>query len=243
MTLAVVAHSETVVSGPSMKAAEAAIEKAKEAGYSVERLVGFDSPTEGCRDYFGQPAYDSWSKQHFRFGHQGRVRNALAEIAVGRWLIFSDAGDLFSENWLIEALNLLSAAEEAGERVIVHPELNWQFDGARQVHTRIAQADLLFSPIELLIRNPYDAMCAAPRDAWLENPYPDRGAGDGCSFGGWEWSVQTMGNGWQHVVARDTIIFKRRHDLSPSTRSACNSLPDALAIDRIASIGGEKNSK
>lgn len=246
LSLAVTAHSETVVAGPTMKSAEAAIAKAEEAGYSVERLIGFDNPTEGCLDYFGQPVYDLWSKHHFSFGDQGKARNALSEVAAGRWLAFLDADDLFSENWLLEALNLLRAAEEAGERIIVHPELNWQFDGAQQINTQIAQDDPLFTPFELLTRNPYDALCAAPREVWLKTPYPDRRLDQGFAYEDWEWSVQTMDNGWHHVVARDTIIFKRRRDSSQSANSransACISLLDALAIDRIASIGNGKVS-
>ena len=62
-------------------------------------------------------------------GDLGRVRNALVPQTAGGFIAFLDADDLFSENWLADGLDTLTAAERPGERIIAHPEVNIIFDG------------------------------------------------------------------------------------------------------------------
>ena len=77
--------------------------------------------------------FDHWERWIREEGDLGRVRNALVPQTDGRYIAFLDADDLFSENWLAEALAVLKAADERGERVIAHPELNIVFDGGQDV--------------------------------------------------------------------------------------------------------------
>jgi len=241
LTLAMTAHAETVVAGPTILSAEAALAPLKGAGYRVERLIGLDTPSDACRAYLQQLRFDQWTKTEFEFADQGKTRNALAERAKGHWIAFLDGDDLFSENWLIEAVRMLEAAETRGERTIVHPELMWQFDAAASVLNRPAQDDPFFSPYYFVQANYYEALCAARREAWLEHPFPGRAIPDGFAFEDWQWGIESMSSGWKHVVAKDTIIFKRRRDQSQTHeakgRGACIRAIDSTAIDRIASLG------
>lgn len=241
LTVIVTAHDETVVSGPSMLAADAAVRHARAAGFTVETLVVLDSATPRCRAFFMQPALDHWQRIEMAERDLGRVRNAIVPRSRGRHIAFLDADDLFSENWLTEGIRSLDAAAAEGRRAIAHPELNWLFDGGKSVFVKPAQDDPLFTPIYFYLSNYYDSLCMAPRAAHLEIPYVHRDIPNGLSYQDWQFSIETMAAGWHHLVARDTVIFKRRRDASLVTESSARRSIvrqlEPMAIDRVRGLG------
>jgi len=240
LTLIVTAHDETLVCGPTIESADVAVEAARAAGYTVQTIIALDRATRQTTDYFHQPDFDNWERWVMDEGDLGRVRNALIPRTAGRFIAFLDADDLFSENWLADGLAVLSAADERGERVIAHPEVNIVFDGGKWLLQNVDQDSPLFTPYFLYVRNCYDSLCLTPRDAHLEVPYMHRDIPNGLSYQGWHFAVETMSRGWKHVVVPDTIIFKRRRDFSlvveSNNRGAIlRSLPE-MAIDRIRDL-------
>lgn len=240
LTLIVTAHDETLVCGPTMTAADLAVASAREAGWTVQTIVALDNATEATSEWFGQPELDHWERWVRHEGDLGRVRNALVPQVDGRAIAFLDADDLFSENWLAEGLTVLQEATARGERVIVHPEVNLVFDGGEALNHNIAQDSPMFTPHFLYTRNCYDSLCLAPREAHLEVPYVHRDIPNGLSWQDWQFAIETMDRGWKHVLAPDTIIFKRRRDTSlmvesAQRRSLVRSLP-AMAIDRVRGL-------
>jgi hypothetical protein len=240
LTLIVTAHDETLVCGPTMESADVAVAAARAAGFTVQTIVALDRATAATTSYFNQPAFDHWERRSMDRGDLGRVRNALLPQASGRFIAFLDADDLFSENWLADGLVAMTAADARGERIIAHPEVNVIFDGGKYLWQNIGQDSPLFTPHFLYVRNNYDSLCLAPREAHLEVPYVTRDIPNGLSFQDWQFAVETMSRGWKHVVVRDTIIFKRRRDFSLVSesldrKSIIRSLPE-MAIDRIRSL-------
>jgi dipeptidyl aminopeptidase/acylaminoacyl peptidase len=240
LTLIVTAHGETLVSGPTMESADVAVEAARAAGYSVQTIVALDKATQATTDYFHQPCFDHWERWEVHEGDPGRVRNILVPQASGRFIALLDADDLFSQNWLADGLGVLVAAEERGDRVIAHPEVNVVFDDGRYLLQNVDQDSPLFTPHFFYVRNAYDTLCLAPREAHLEVPYADRDIPSGLSKEDQQFAVETMSRGWRHVVVPDTIIFKRRRDSSLMVESSnrktiLRSLPE-MAIDRIRDL-------
>jgi len=241
LTVAVTAHSETLIAGPTMRSAEAAICVAEAAGLRVERLIGLDAPSADCRAFFTQPAFAAWNIAELKVRDLGLARNELVEIATGRWIAFLDADDLFSENWLVGAAQRLAQAEEAGDKVIVHPEINWIFDTAQFVLVKPAQDDPIFTPYYFYFGNYYDSLCMAQRATIREAPYGPRDVKNGFGYEDWQWNIETMGAGWRHVIAKDTIVFKRRRETSlvvelDQLGSLIPTL-EPMAIDRINDLG------
>jgi glycosyltransferase involved in cell wall biosynthesis len=240
LTLIVTAHNETLVCGPTMKAADLAVEAARAAGHTVQAIIALDNATPETTEYFSQPDFDHWERWVMHEGDLGRVRNALVPRTSGRFIAFLDADDLFSENWLADGIAALKAAEERGKSVIVHPEVNVIFDGGKYLLQNVDQDSPLFTPHFLYVRNAYDSLCMSPRDAHLEVPYVHRDIPNGLSYQDWQFAIETMSRGWKHVVVPDTIIFKRRRDVSLVTesntrKSIVRSLPE-MAIDRIRGL-------
>jgi len=243
LTLCVTAHDETLVAGLTMRSADVAVACAEAEGITVERIIALDTATEGCSGYFDQPRFDAWERRHCANRDLGLTRNEIVRHATGELIAFLDADDLFSENWILEGVRRYREAVAVGERVIVHPELNWLFDGANAVVRKVDQTDPLFSPYFFYLRNYYDSLCIAPRQAHLEIPYLHRDIPNGLSYQDWQFSIESMAAGWRHVIARDTIIFKRRRDTSlvveSRDRSAIVRPLEALHIDRIDALGRE----
>ena len=240
LTLIVTAHDETVVAGPTMRSAELAVAAARELGYSVEPIIALDAATEATMAYFHQPRFDGWERRIMHEADLGRVRNALIPATTGEFIAFLDADDLFSENWLAEALAVVKAGQSRGEKLIAHPELNVLFDRNRAVSRNVDQESPLFTPHFFYLRNYYDSLCLAPRDAHLAVPYAPRDIANGLSFQDFQFSIETMSRGWKHVVVKNTIIFKRRRDVSlmvenRARKTLVRSLPE-MAIDRVRDL-------
>jgi hypothetical protein len=241
ITLIVTAHNEATVCGPTMRSAEATLAFARERGYDVETLIGLDSPTPATAAYFAPERWPGWEVTTVELRDVGRVRNHMARLASGRYVAFLDADDLLSENWLAEAAASLDRAAAEGRREIAHPELNVFFDGMRSVLVNIDQDSPLFTPYYLYVRNYYDTLAMAPREAHLELPYGDRDIPHGISREDFQFTIESMSAGWTHRVVPDTIIFKRRRENSlvmesNGRRTITRRLPQ-MAADRIRGLG------
>ena len=240
LTLMMTAHDETVVSGPTVRAADLAVEAARAQGYTVQPIIVLDRAKDATTEYFRQRRFDHWERWTFEEGDLGRVRNAAIPRTEGRYIAFLDADDLFSENWLAEGIAKLDDAAERGVKEIAHPEMIVIFDGGQVAVGYVEQDSPLFTPHFLYVRNYYDSLCMTPREAHLEIPYVHRDIPNGLSYQDWQFNIETMSRGWKHVVCRDTIIFKRRRDNSLVTESASRKsivrhLPE-MAIDRIRDL-------
>jgi hypothetical protein len=244
LTLVVTAHDETLVCGPTMESADVAVEAARSAGYTVQTIVALDKGSEATTSYFHQSDFDHWERWTMDEGDLGRVRNALLPRTSGRFIAFLDADDLFSENWLSDGLDTLTAANDLGEHVIAHPEVNVVFDASKYLWQNVGQDSPLFTSHFLYVRNCYDSLCLAPREVHLEVPYIHLDLDKGLAYEDWQFAIEIMSKGWKHVVVPDTIIFKRRRDFSLVTESRgskgiVRSLPE-MAIDRIRDLAGPR---
>ncbi|MFK7878301.1 glycosyltransferase [Roseobacter sp.] len=219
ISLIVTAHNETIVTGMSMIAANASVEAAKNAGFTVERIIALDAASENTRACLSHPAYADWRVVELTERDLGRARNRVVRMARGKYIAFLDADDLFSENWLAEGAAVLDVATSAGEKVIVHPEINWFFDDDQAILAVTPQDSPVFSPVLFYFENYYDSLCMAPRQVHFDLPYVSRDIPNGLSYQDCQFAIETVAAGWQHRTAPNTIIFKRRRDSSLATES------------------------
>ncbi len=214
ITLILNVHSESVVAGPTVRSAARAIEHAESHGFTVDRLLGIDRGTQAARQFFSNPAFDAWRYLELNAGDLGSARNSLVEAAKDGFIALLDGDDLFSENWLTAAAMRANEAISQGLKCVIHPELRWIFDEFNSVAVNLPSTHPLFLQKYLSFAHTYDSLVLGPRDTLLDSPYRERDRKAGFGYEDWAWTLDTLSKGVAHLVAKDTIIFKRRRDVS-----------------------------
>lgn len=204
------AHTETLAAGRTLRSLNAAIQNAEGAGISVERVIVLDKPTPEAISYFEVNAGEGWKRKEVSFADPGLTRNAGINMADAKYIAIADSDDLVSENWLVRSFETAEKEQANGQAVVVHPELLWRFDLEIGAKVNLPSDHPFQDSRSLLISNPYDAMCFAPRSLFIEKPFKPRLINEGYAFEDWCWIAETWIAGVQHKIAKDTIIFKRR---------------------------------
>jgi glycosyltransferase involved in cell wall biosynthesis len=205
ITAILTAHEEGSMVGVSFRSMLAAVRVATEAGLDVEMLVVLDEPDEATREMLAEVNTHGARLLEVSCGDQGPVRNHAVRESRGRFIAFLDGDDLWTENWLVAA-HALCAAEP---RTIAHPYADWVFGEGRSLSFPPDQTDPQFDPATLRVTNAWDALCLAPREAYLDHPFQARALAQGYAFEDWLWNLHTVQAGYVHRVVRDTIHFKR----------------------------------
>jgi glycosyltransferase involved in cell wall biosynthesis len=207
------------MAGISLRSFLTTIEAARSAGMHIEPLVMLDNPDEATRLVFGGTDHLKIEIIEVDLRDQGKVRNYAIQHSKGRAIAFLDGDDLWSENWLIEAHRLRSASEDP-DRVIAHPEANWFFESNCNVFFHADQQDVDFDPRMLRFVNYWDALCLAPRSAYLDHPFCERDVAGGFAYEDWHWNCETLNAGYIHRVVPDTLHFKRRRADSQTVQAS-----------------------
>ncbi|MCL2542643.1 MAG: glycosyltransferase family 2 protein [Nocardioidaceae bacterium] len=206
----ITAHNEGDLAKVSMRSLQEAVAQARAAGLTVEVLAVLDNPDDETVAAFEDvPA--GVRVERVSFADQGHVRNHAVSVTDSDYLAFLDGDDLWTENWLVDAFDV--CGRDPG-RVIAHPEVNWFFGHQHNLYFLADQDDPEFDPAFARIANPWDALCMAPRSAHADHPYADRAVADGYAYEDWHWNLETLVAGYRHLVAPQTIHFKRRRKKS-----------------------------
>jgi glycosyltransferase involved in cell wall biosynthesis len=161
------AHAEGTTVGVSFRSMLAAVSVAREADLDVEMLVALDRPDEATREMLAEVESQGARLLEVSHGDQAPVRNDTVRESRGRFIAFLDGDDLWAENWLVEA-HALCANEP---RTIAHPYADWVFGEGHALSLPPDQTDPEFDPATLRVTNAWDALCLAPREAYLDHPY------------------------------------------------------------------------
>jgi len=216
----ITAHAEGVLAGLSFRSLLDAVAVARAGGLDVEVLVVLDNPTEATRAAFAEADQHGATVAEVSFADQGKVRNHAVGLVSAAHIAFLDGDDLWSENWLVDAHRTCAG----DDRVIGHPELNWFFENQQNLYFLPDQTDPAFDPALLRIANPWDALCLAPRAAYLEHPFSARAVADGYAYEDWHWMLETYLGGYVHRVVPETIHFKRRREGSQYVQARARSV-------------------
>jgi glycosyltransferase involved in cell wall biosynthesis len=200
-----IAHGEGTMVGVSFRSLLAAVRLANEARLDVEMLVVLDEPDEATREMLAEVDTHGARLLDVSYGDQAPVRNHSVRESRGRFIAFLDGDDLWTENWLVAAHSLCAA----DARTIAHPYADWVFGEHHSLWLPPDQSDPQFEPATLRVTNAWDALCLAPREAFLDHPFQGRALAEGYAFEDWLWNLQTIESGYVHRVVPDTIHFKR----------------------------------
>ena len=210
MTALALFHDEGPLAEATLASLQATIATAQAGGLVVAPLIVLDRPTMETRLLVEARAVEMGARiLSCDFGDQALARNHGIFTTETPLVALLDGDDLWAPDWLLKAKDALARAPS--RRSIAHPQYNWIFGDESLL---MAQPDLVHSdhPLDALrFTNAWDALCVAPREAWLECPYLPRDTKAGWGYEDWHWNMETTAAGWAHLVVPQTVIFKRRH--------------------------------
>lgn len=219
LTCVITGHREGRLAVPSLRSFWVAVEAARAASYKVEVLLCLDRPDQLTQKIFQTFKGDAASVDEYDEADQGKVRNAAVSKAKGRYIAFLDADDLWSEPWLVQALEFL---HDKPSTHIAHPEFNYFFEKQATIFTHIDQESPEFQLDLLRVANYWDALCVCPAAIHREIPFCERDIAGGYAYEDWFWNCETVAAGKIHKVVPGTVLFKRRQASSQTIKASAN---------------------
>jgi len=218
LTCIITGHREGHLAVASLRTFWLAIDAARAANFTVEALLCLDNP-----DALTEKIFNSYKKDAtvdiYDVADQGKVRNGAVTKANGKYCAFLDADDLWSQNWLIEALTFLKNKPATH---IAHPEYNYFFEKQATIFLQVDQESPEFCLDVLRMANYWDALCVCPTMIYRDIPFCERDIVGGYAYEDWFWNCETIAAGYIHKVVPDTVLFKRRQESSQTVKAAKN---------------------
>jgi glycosyltransferase involved in cell wall biosynthesis len=187
-----------------------ALVEVSKRGWTCEVILVLDRTDLRTLDYLDEhlerffsdvPVYEL----HVQNGDLGLSRNSGLRFSRGRFVAFTDDDNLYSPNWLAQAVDQLESSDD----VIVHPAYVVQFEGRNVLWKTIASDDPAFHVRSMVEHNYWDAACVAPRRVFEQVPYAPSLAGPGFGPEDWHWNCETLAAGWSHAPVANTVMFYR----------------------------------
>jgi glycosyltransferase involved in cell wall biosynthesis len=185
---------------------------ANHRGYSIEIVLVVDNADEATKRHIDEyaPALlhgASIVRIDVAYGDLGTSRNdglisAHADIAG-----VLDADDIISENMLTACIETIRNQKQ---EVVVYPQYVLSFGAFSEFWQPVASNSPAFDSAFVVEYNPYPAQCFARISVWRKYPYLVMPAGGGFGPEDWQWNLDTIAGGIQHIPAPQTAFFYRR---------------------------------
>ena len=206
LSIIITAHDEGILAHKTLLSVQKALETVSDA---YEIIIHIDKGTPETLRYFKRyrknPIYHIYQNQ---FGDLGLSRNFAVGKAQGKYVLFLDADDLISENYISAMWRMLRRRKS---EVIVSPQYCLCFEDCLgkfslqelpKSTTREEMAKLLFGI------NPWISSVAGQRKIFLEHPYPATVGGFGHED--YALNIELTRANIPRVIAPNAVYFYRR---------------------------------
>jgi len=199
-------HRVGRLADPSIKAALAAIDYAKQRNVSVELMFVLDRPDQETEQVCTEYVTDDIGMFVVDFGSVALARNFGLDNAKGAFLAHFDSDDLFSENWLHDAF---VQAKKTSTPSVFHPEIIVHFEGSQLLAKAIESDDLDYLKERMWEGTLWNAHAFANREIYKKHRFPQLEVESGFGYEDWHWTCETLTDGIKHVLVPDTMLCYR----------------------------------
>jgi hypothetical protein len=195
-----------------MRALEHSIIYAKKCyGYTTEVIIVKDNVTDPIThkvaSYWENKFQKDVTVYNVKFGSLSLSRNYGISKASGIYISILDGDDLYSENWINDAINTL----ERGTGDIAHPSIIIGFP----LDPFLKKVNFSsYNIANIIEENLWPALLMAPKKIFIEIPYiKDEGR---YAYEDWLWNCNTIEKGYHHVCIDGTLMAIRQKDIGHS---------------------------
>jgi len=238
-------HREALLLTPTLLSLDACAREAQAAGISVELIAVFDRTDDATRDAFNaQPmgGFDRIETLEVDVGSLGLARNAGIERATGEYIWTSDSDDIVSSNSIVALLQ--TARRHPNPKVVVFIEYLCAF-GDRYHNVRYFDSRYLTAG-DFAFQHPYISRIFVPRAAFDRLRYGDLRVASGFAYEDWDFNCNLRADGYDMVVAPETVIFYRQRNgslLRQADAASSRLIPHGPLFDRRTFLGDMQRSR
>lgn len=188
---------------------ERAAAHATRSGHSLEVLLVLYESSAETEAWVREQVGNVWRPLRFSESGLGATRNAAIKASSGRHIAMVDGWDLWSENWIENAIGMAEIQE-----AIWHPELIVRFGKdyiSSQGYGIVWQPDgeaSDFDYVFLLTHNPYSTGFLARRSVYEAVPFPVEDRERGWFDIDWWWMCNVVGAGFHHRTVPGTFHYQ-----------------------------------
>ena len=140
----------------------------------------------------------------------GEARSRAFELLKNRFLAFIDGGDLWSANFLVDAL---SRATRCGQQVVWRPAFSVSFADEYFSTNLLVRRDTpwpeVLNPASLLLEPIFPATFLTARTVLEAVPFPVEDKERGWTEIDWWWSANLAGQGIEQIPVAESIHYHR----------------------------------
>lgn len=215
VTIVVNAHNENLLLYRTLKSLDTNIVRAQTKGIVTEVIIVADKVDEPTRNFLENKVDTALTAvipkiDFVEYGDLGLSRNHGIRLAEGEFVGNFDGDDLWSDNWISEAVTFL----QEHDRVVAHHAAVLNFGTKNGVWHIRSSTDPSFNPHSVVEDNWWPSCMMTRREIALEIPYRQTLRNRQFSFEDWLWNCETLAAGLEHMPVPGTVFFYRRKEMS-----------------------------
>jgi glycosyltransferase involved in cell wall biosynthesis len=227
ITAVINGHTEGLMALSSLQSLARNADAARLAGLKIELIAVLDNPDPLTLEIFESFANlrTDIGLEVVNLGDAGFARNKAASLALGKWISFLDADDLWSDRWLVDAF---AAAESDRRQVVWHPAVNVYFGARPHLFLHGDMDDPHFDISTLAYTNPWTALAFVAAEFLRQTPYAGTDLNRHIGYEDWSWNIEVVNQGGIHKIVPGTahaIRTKAVSLVSRTTAAGCIAQP------------------